>query len=410
MKKIRIRNFGPIKEGFVEGGGFMDVSKVTVFIGNQGSGKSSVTKLISTMSWLEKALVRGDFKEKDVTAYNRFRKKHCAYQNIHNYFKDDTEIEYSGTAYSFAYRDGNFSIEKNPVNGYMVPKIMYVPAERNFVSAVEKPDKLKNLPSPLVTFLDEYENAKEDLKESIELPINEVRFEYQKLNRVSNIVGKGYKIRLSEASSGFQSFVPLFLVSRYLANSIDKENDASRKELSVEEEKRIKHEIEKIYKNEKLSEEVRSAALEVLSARFKSSCFVNIVEEPEQNLYPSSQRKILNKLLEFANKREANELLITTHSPYIINYITLSIKGFSLLNKLSVDGKFHSLENKINEVVPIASCLDAEKVIIYEITSDGVIRKLPDYGGIPSDNNYLNQFLAETNELYDNLLEIEDDL
>jgi len=34
----------------------MDVKKVTVFIGNQGSGKSTVAKLISSFSWIEKAL------------------------------------------------------------------------------------------------------------------------------------------------------------------------------------------------------------------------------------------------------------------------------------------------------------------------------------------------------------------
>ncbi len=62
MSKIRIKNFGPIKEGFTETlpdgtvSEWMDVKKVTVFIGNQGSGKSTVAKLISTLSWIEKAL------------------------------------------------------------------------------------------------------------------------------------------------------------------------------------------------------------------------------------------------------------------------------------------------------------------------------------------------------------------
>ena len=49
MSKIRIKNFGPIKEGYQENDGWLDVKKVTVFIGNQGSGKSTVAKLVSTM-------------------------------------------------------------------------------------------------------------------------------------------------------------------------------------------------------------------------------------------------------------------------------------------------------------------------------------------------------------------------
>lgn len=74
MARIRIKQFGPIKEGFSDNGGFLEVRKVTVFIGKQGSGKSSIAKLISTMTWLEKAMTRGDLREQDLARYNRFRK------------------------------------------------------------------------------------------------------------------------------------------------------------------------------------------------------------------------------------------------------------------------------------------------------------------------------------------------
>lgn len=39
MSRIRIRNFGPIKDGCMTNNGWVDIQKVTVFIGNQGSGK-----------------------------------------------------------------------------------------------------------------------------------------------------------------------------------------------------------------------------------------------------------------------------------------------------------------------------------------------------------------------------------
>lgn len=63
MSKIKINNFGPIKVGCQENDGWIEVEvkKVTVFIDNQGSGKSTVAKLISTFSWIEKALIRGDY-------------------------------------------------------------------------------------------------------------------------------------------------------------------------------------------------------------------------------------------------------------------------------------------------------------------------------------------------------------
>ena len=50
MSRIKIKNFGPIREGFLENEGWMDVKKVTVLIGDQGTGKSTVAKLISIFS------------------------------------------------------------------------------------------------------------------------------------------------------------------------------------------------------------------------------------------------------------------------------------------------------------------------------------------------------------------------
>ena len=42
-------------EGFDSEDGFIGFSKLTLFIGDQGIGKSTVAKLFSLCSWLEKA-------------------------------------------------------------------------------------------------------------------------------------------------------------------------------------------------------------------------------------------------------------------------------------------------------------------------------------------------------------------
>jgi hypothetical protein len=46
----------------------------------------------------------------------------------------------------------------------------------------------------------------------------------------------------------------------------------------------------------------------------------------------------------------------------------------------------------------------------YELTEQGEIRELATYKGLPSDENYLNLSLGETNQLFDDLLEIEEQL
>ena len=61
MAKLRIKYFGPITEGFDSEDGFIDFRKLTLFIGEQGTGKSTVAKLFSLCSWLEKAFFRDDY-------------------------------------------------------------------------------------------------------------------------------------------------------------------------------------------------------------------------------------------------------------------------------------------------------------------------------------------------------------
>lgn len=404
MSKIRIKNFGPIKEGCLDDNGWININKVTLLIGNQASGKSTVAKLISTMTWIEKALVRGDFKEKDLT--NNSFKNHCSYQNIASYFKDNSLIEYEGAAFRIYYKDSNVSVKKNTENDYSFPKIMYVPSERNLLSSVRNVENLKGLPSTLYTLSKEFIKASEELKGQIILPINNIKLEYQKLNKLSYIIGEDYKIKLSESSSGIQSFVPLFIVSAYLGNSLKKKENNVFKEISIEEEKRIRGEVEGILSNPNINDEIKKAALEFLSSKTSYSAFINIVEEPEQNLFPTSQKKMLYNLLEVNNSSKGNKLIMTTHSPYLINYLTLAIEANNL--KLRISELTNEQKNKLQKILPFNAILKPDELSIYELfEEEGLIKLLDNYKGLPSDENKLNEELGEGNELFAKLLEIE---
>jgi predicted ATPase len=411
MSKLKVENFGPITSGFTEDDGFMDFRKVTVFIGNQGTGKSSIAKLFSTCSWLEKALFQRRVTDKEVMSHNRFVKRYCAYQNLQNYFRPNSVVEYRGRAYNLTYRDEKLTVERvaEPI-GYQVPQIMYVPAERNFLSAVDEPDKLKGLPQPLLTFWEELRQAQLKAPENLPLAINGVNFHYDKSKNTPRISGKTaggvqFNLRLSEASSGFQSLVPLLLVLRHLA--MQHEPDNSRSALSSEERRKLDARVLEIINNPKLTPEAQAIALNAIGTRFRTETLLSIVEEPEQNLFPTSQQVMLYQLLEYANKTQGNELTITTHSPYVVNYLTLAIKGQEVFQKTKSAKNQPELLGQLERVVPLNSVVAAADTIVYELTDTGEIQKLATYHGLPSDDNYLNRQLEETNNLFADLLDLE---
>jgi len=404
MSKIKIKNFGPIREGYLKNKGFLDIKKVTFFVGNQGSGKSTVAKLISAFTWMEKVLVRGDYDTKWFSKENVLKENYLNYHRIESYFHKDTEITYIGEAYSIKYKAGKTTIEKVKDKKYALPQVMYVPAERNFITYAEDPKRYKDVSAALIDFLSDYTKSYRSLKNPVLLPINDVYVEYEKSNDTVYIRGADYKIKLSEASSGFQSSVPLYLASQYLYNTVkDRKNSES---MSSDEERRFSEMTAKILSDKSLTDKQKRIAISEIGKKFNKTVFVNIIEEPEQNLYPTSQWKILQSLLEFNNEEKGNKLIITTHSPYLINYLTIAVKAGELKKISKTD-----LETKLQNIISLKSTIDPKDLSIYELDEKtGTIKILDTYEGLPSDENKLNEKLNESNELFARLLEIQEKL
>jgi len=415
MSRIKIKNFGPIKNGCEANEGWIDIKKVTCFIGNQGSGKSTVAKLISTFTWIEKALVRGDYNKKWFERKNKLKNQYLNYHRLENYFKvngaEKTVIEYEGDAFSIVFENGSLLISEVQNKEYPLPQIMYVPAERNFITYVKTPKELKLSSESLKEFLTEFDNAKNEMKGFESLPINNVGLEYDRLNDTLNLKGEGYKVKLTEASSGFQSLVPLYLVSSYLANSVKKQSETNKETMSSEELQRFKKGVEDIWNNNSLTDEQKRVALSVLSSKFNKTAFINIVEEPEQNLFPTSQWQMLQSLLKCNSMNKGNKLIVTTHSPYIINYLSIAIQGEYLEREIKKSVNKDVLLPKLYSLIPKESLISASNVVVYQLDEkDGSVKKLETIDGIPSDKNYLNDTLVESNLLFDSLLEIEQEL
>ena len=450
MPQLRIKNFGPIKNGFTENDGFMEISPVTVICGNQATGKSTIAKLYSTFTWLEKALQRGDFVRSSVTI-SKLKNSYFQYLNIGSYFKDDTEIDFIGELYKFhVSKTEKPIIEKVDNPNYIKPKIEYAPAERNLISAFPNAEKMQGLLRYLFGFLDEFDEARINFPE-IRLPIGNFVYKYDKSKHKSFITTaeNDFRIELFEASSGIQSVTPLSAVSQYYSKLVNNEENPARQRFSLEEKKEIEKEYRKleallgvdvlrsilgafmtgglgfafslkglasvfstaglynvVSEEEPVVKELKEEQVQILKdandkiLSLVDSRFINIVEEPEQNLYPDSQGKVLYELLECLNSNKDNQLIITTHSPYILSYLTLSAKAAELLS-----GEVPA--DKIEKIVPEKSTVDGNRITIYETKEDGSITKLLPYENLPSDENLLNKAMAEGNEKFSKLLDLE---
>ena len=113
---------------------------------------------------------------------------------------------------------------------------------------------------------------------------------------------------------------------------------------------------------------------------------------------------MLYSLLKINNEITANKLIITTHSPYLVNYISVAVEAENILNEAN--------KEQIGKIIPISALIKNDDLAIYELDEKGfdeegnTVKLLGDYNGIPSDENMLNLQIDETNNLFADLLDL----
>lgn len=356
-ERLIVRTFGPIKD--------LDITfkKVTLFIGDQGTGKSSVAKLFSMFKWLEKVLYQKRYKVDYFEKYNRFKTMLLRYHRIDSFLIDDDAnvfIKFEGLLYDFVYENCAFRVIDRHCEANGIAKIMYVPAERSIVSVAEGRTKLlKELPASSETFSDEFVNAKKAYKNGYDLPFEDLRFEYDSLNGTGWIHGDGYIVRLTEASSGIQSSLPMCMVSEFLSKKVTEREEVN---LSKEEKDKLEKKITDIVQNDAYSETIKDMMIRQLSSSMVYNRFINIVEEPELNLFPESQLEVLFSLVANNASSANNMLVLTTHSPYslaIINTLIMAGKVMPNANEEIRTSVIRTLNSDI--------ALDPNDVAVYSL-------------------------------------------
>ena len=408
MVTIEIRNIGPIKE-VPE----ITLNSVNVFMGPQSSGKSTIAKIISYCTWVEKDVATGQplsyYEEK-----GRFKKLLESFHKIKDYFRADSYIRYTSDTVEIVWENGVCRLQWVDRFAYRRSKIAYIPSERNMVILPEA-RRVEFGNTNVRSFLFDWFTAREKCSG---LPILNLGVSYYLSTKEEDHIrgNEGdsiYNILLSNASSGLQSLAPLLVMIEYLTKWV-----YEGETFSFEQGMRLKKTAEilipeivlgrrpnipKFFSSQdeidlfikKLFNKRKQDDPDVIKFYDEFSRYIKfllethntqfIIEEPEMNLFPETQRDLVYHLLNKCLEREGNRLTITTHSPYILYALNNCMMAGLVYDKMDEESKSR-LKCSTSKISP-------SEVSIYEI-QEGVVKRVQKEDGLIQDN-YLDQQMGK---------------
>jgi predicted ATPase len=368
---ISIRNLGPVLDLTID-----DIKPFAVFIGESAGGKSAIMKAVALFRWLFKQYnLRTYLRASNITRspFNFKMDKHLEYAGLVDFVSDATDIQYSiyfaGEPQPFIIRYGDNKLETSgaiPVGGVSYSKLSYVTETRGFLPFLLKSKGRRPAFEPhFEEMVEDFERACA-VRKDLDVDFLNVRFSAESTpfgwkHRVSSLGGSQYQIDFNHSSSGIQNTVPMLLLASYFAQDLDLAESFNRALLST------------VTDSGKLTEFRPVSDTDTLPKRV----FLHI-EEPELGLFPDAQCDLLNRLVALGACEVCNpiHIMLTTHSPYILNHLNLLIKAHDRNNTEFTNG----------------ARLNFDHVAAYQVADGGI-----------EDLKMMNQRLIDTNALSDTI-------
>jgi len=296
------------------------LKKKMVFIGPQGSGKSVIAKVLTIFRHIYA-------KEIETEGNNDFIR-----HNIQNYLSNDSFIEYKTPEVSIKYKDKKFQTASA---NFLSKASLYIPTERILISMIANASFsfMKNdisLPWYITAFGDAFQKSALEIKE---LNINFLKTTYKNENGTDRVYYNDKdSIKLSESASGMQAVIPLLLTMEY-----------------------------------------------VNKVRIQGSQVIFVVEEPELNLFPTAQKELVNYLVKKCSAHN-DDLVLTTHSPYILSSLNI------LLFAWKVAQASPEKKEKVKQIIPEECWLNPADFGAYYVIDGGVKSILSESTGLIGEN------------------------
>lgn len=347
MTTLYIKNFGSIKKASLE------LRKVTIFTNQTGSEK--IVRLISVLTLIDFQFQLG----KSNTLLEYFFSDNA---DITPCLSGRTEIIYESKQTRIIYRNKHLACASLKYKYFLIPCIEHI-TTRTKIDLRTIENKPKN---------------------PIDLGISGLKLLFK--NKYISLIDKKNKIRYASLSEDLTTFIEKLLILKLAVLETEQKNNLIKEEVNEN------NSIEKIIHS-----------------------FL-IIEKIEQNLAPTLLKLFLWELLKLINLNKHHQLIITTHSPFLINYITIAMQGTYLIeNIMKSKINLEECKKEIAKIMPLEATLMVKDIIIYEDQENTKINETTFNPvkfelGLPSDENYLNSALAKTNDLFGELLRIEEQI
>jgi predicted ATPase len=386
MEKLIVKNFGPIKEAEI------DLTKYVVFIGDTSTGKSVLAKLIAIfrdsfqtlqlqkgvesldfIKELKKYNINFDISNSEITLFDKVfnsieARKVLELENsrikLCNFEVKEKFLEFFEEFQSKTIQESKFpefiDFNKEKFNEIFFRDFFksigstYFPAERVLYSLTG--NSLSGLMANNVSLPDCYKDfaAKYEVarKEIDTINYNDFDLKYNFKNGLDLVEVNTISILLSESSSGIQSLVPLLVV---LENEVNKEKNVVSNIL--------------------------------------------VIEEPELNLFPIKQKKLINHIIQKVNDKDLN-IVITTHSPYVLSALDTLILAKNTFNE------HPDLKEEISAIVSEDKWIDYDDISVYEVRNDGKVYSIKNEVFRSIDTNAIDSVSDIMSEEFDRLTEL----
>ncbi len=344
-EKLTIRNFGPIKDVKIE------LRAVNVFIGDQGTGKSTIAKLLCCLKAcghhftsnfvLDGERLNTDNKDQinklQIDSFTKHFLEYLELFDLFHYQSESTFVYYDCPSFFIKWENGKFTGDYKSGSQKNTDHSVFIPASReSYIILKDNYPALMNakaeLPWILNSFGQQFNNS---IKSKTDYDFsNLLKVKYKRQGNKDEIILKdGTVINFNEASSAINSLLPLLVVFEGFVRE--------------------------------------SSNLQISSS---NKPFL-IIEEPELNCFPETQKKVVEYLIEnLTNYSSAvndyyGHLVLTTHSPYILTTLN------NLMYAYKVGENFGK---EVEEVIPRNFWLNPDDVSAYMLLPGGTSKNIID--------------------------------